>query len=260
MVRAKKHLGQHFLTDPEISSNINKALTGFGEYNEVLEVGPGTGALTRFLLEGKYKVSVAEIDQESIAYLHEHFPNLPVYAESFLQFDLHEKFEGRQLAVIGNFPYNISSQIVFKILDNVDLVPEAVGMFQKEVAERIAEKPGSKTYGVTSVLTQAYYDVEYLFTVNEDVFDPPPKVKSGVIRMKRKPMNDFGCDKKLFKQIVKITFNQRRKTIRNSIKSLVSGLEFQHDYLPLRPEQLSVEQFKELAIAVSEKRKAQSPS
>ncbi|HRJ40117.1 MAG TPA: 16S rRNA (adenine(1518)-N(6)/adenine(1519)-N(6))-dimethyltransferase RsmA, partial [Flavobacteriales bacterium] len=184
MVRPKKHLGQHFLIDLSIAHRVSDSLTGFGNYRQVIEVGPGTGALTRFLLERKeFLTSVVEVDSESVEYLKEYFPQLNgrIYSEDFLRMKIGQLFDG-PLAVVGNFPYNISSQIVFKVIENRDQVPEMVGMFQKEMAERIAEPPGSKAYGIISVLTQAFYDVEYLFTVHENVFNPPPKVKSAVIR------------------------------------------------------------------------------
>ncbi len=247
MVRPKKHLGQHFLIDLSIAHRVSDSLTGFGNYRQVIEVGPGTGALTRFLLERKeFLTSVVEVDSESVEYLKEYFPQLNgrIYSEDFLRMKIGQLFDG-PLAVVGNFPYNISSQIVFKVIENRDQVPEMVGMFQKEMAERIAEPPGSKAYGIISVLTQAFYDVEYLFTVHENVFNPPPKVKSAVIRLKRNNRNEMGCDPKFFIQVVKTAFNQRRKTIRNSIKSL-NPERSEHPYFDLRPERLSVEQFVEL--------------
>lgn len=243
MVKPKKHLGQHFLKDESICLDIANALTGHGHYKKVVEVGPGTGALTKFLLEKKeFDTYVVEIDRESVAYLKEHYPDLKILEESFLNIDFNKFGEGN-IAVIGNFPYNISSQILFKVLEERNRVPEVVGMFQKEVAQRIAEKPGTKTYGILSVLLQAYYDIEYLFTVDEDVFDPPPKVKSGVIRLVRNATEKLPCDEKKFKQVVKMAFNQRRKTIRNSIKPLLGGIDTSDPIFQERPEQLGVDEF-----------------
>lgn len=242
-VKPKKHLGQHFLTDLSIARDIAQALVVDGKYKKVLEIGPGTGALTQFLLDrSEFETEVVEIDQESVVYLHQHYPDLVVHQENFLKMDF-SQFNGEPIAIAGNFPYNISSQILFKVLDEKEHVPEVVGMFQKEVAERVAEGPGSKTYGILSVLLQAYYDIEYLFTVPENVFNPPPKVKSGVIRLIRNNVDRLPCDERLFKTIVKATFNQRRKTVRNGIKPLLKGQKIEHELLQLRPEQLSVEQF-----------------
>ena len=243
MVKPKKHLGQHFLIDQNISRKIADSLTGHGGYKKVLEIGPGTGALTQFLLQQADRtIEVVEIDVESVEYLKEHYPNLMIHQANFLKMDF-SRFNNEPMAVIGNFPYNISSQILFKVIEEHNQVPEVVGMFQKEVAERIAEKPGTKTYGILSVLLQAYYDIEYLFTVSENVFNPPPKVKSGVIRLIHKDIQKLDCDEALFKAVVKTTFNQRRKTIRNTIKPLLKGASFDHPLLTERPEQLSVEQF-----------------
>lgn len=247
-VRPKKHLGQHFLKNPDICQEIAQALSAKG-YSQVIEIGPGTGALTSFLLKRKeLKLSVSEIDSESITYLRAYFPEIrdSIIDKDFLSLPLNEIFN-EQVAVVGNFPYNISSQILFKVLDFKNIVPEVVGMFQKEVAERVAGKPGNKDYGILSVLIQAYYDSEYLFTVNENEFDPPPKVKSGVIRLKRLPDADFGCDETKFKLVVKTSFNQRRKTLRNSVKSITSQeVDSTLEIFNKRPEQLSVNQFKEL--------------
>jgi 16S rRNA (adenine1518-N6/adenine1519-N6)-dimethyltransferase len=254
-VRAKKHLGQHFLTDKNICQKIAAQYGNFQSCNKVLEIGPGMGAMTEFLLKrGDLDVHVMDIDTESIAYLKTHFPALEnkIHEADFLRTDLKKIMGTEPFAVVGNFPYNISSQILFKCLDYRDQIPEIMGMFQKEVAERVAEKPGSKTYGIMSVLLQAFYDISYCFTVDEHVFNPPPKVKSGVIRCTRNQREVFPCDEKLFIQIVKMSFNQRRKTIRNSIKQLISGKEFEHPFLTLRPEVLSVEQFIELTLAVQE--------
>lgn len=242
-VRPKKALGQHFLTDQGVAQGIVAALKGGGN---VLEVGPGMGVLTQYLLErSDIALKVVEIDTESVQYLLQHFPALSkgLYEADFLSLKLEALFRDQPFAVIGNFPYNISSQIFFKVLEYRNSVPEVVCMIQKEVAERLAEPPGSKTYGILSVLLQAWYDIEYLFTVGEGSFLPPPKVKSAVIRLTRNSRADLGCDEDLFKKIVKATFNQRRKTIRNSIKPL--GLEMREDtpFLDKRPEQLSVEDF-----------------
>lgn len=247
-VRAKKHLGQHFLNDKNIAEQIVNSLT-WENYHQVLEIGPGMGVLTQFLLEQKRNVSVVEIDRDSIAYLKEKYNGikevLPIYEEDFLKMDLTIKFE-EALAVVGNFPYNISSQILFKVIEHKDMVPEVVGMFQKEVAERVAAPHGNKTYGVISVLIQAYYEVEYLFTVHEHVFTPPPKVKSGVIRLIRF-RQDLKVNDKKFKQVVKAGFSQRRKTLRNALKQLgIPESQKDHRFFSMRAEQLSVEDFIEL--------------
>jgi len=254
MVKPKKHLGQHFLKDESICMDIADALTGFGGYKNVIEVGPGTGALTKYLLEKDFETSVIEIDGESIVYLKEHYPDLTIYDQDFLKTPFDTYGEGL-VAVAGNFPYNISSQILFRIVDEKDRVPEVVGMFQKEVAERIAEGPGTKKYGVISVLLQAWYDIEYLFTVDEHVFDPPPKVKSGVIRLQRNDKTSLGCDEKLFKQVVKAGFSQRRKTLRNSLKPLIGDLDKSLPIFGERPEQLSVDQFVSITLMIEESRK-----
>jgi len=246
MVKPKKHLGQHFLKDESICLDIADALTGHGDYKQVVEVGPGTGALTKFLVKNKnFETIVVEIDTESVVYLNNNFPELVVLEENFLKMDF-SKFESKNLAVIGNFPYNISSQILFKVLEEKDRVTEVVGMFQKEVAERVAEKPGTKRYGILSVLLQAYYDIEYLFTVDEHVFDPPPKVKSGVIRLVRNKIDKLPCDEKEFKRVIKMAFNQRRKTLRNSLKPLLGEIDTSDAIFQERPEQLGVEQFIDL--------------
>jgi 16S rRNA (adenine1518-N6/adenine1519-N6)-dimethyltransferase len=251
-VRAKKHLGQHFLNDLSIAQRIVESLT---TQNPVLEIGPGMGVLTQFLVKTPgLDVNLIEIDTESIEYLQVHFPELKdkIISGDFLKLDLHKVMKP-PFSIIGNFPYNISSQILFKVIDYRESIPEVVGMFQKEVAERIAAPPGSKKSGILSVLLQVYYDIEYLFTVHENVFTPPPKVKSAVIRLKRNNVTKLDCDEKLFKQVVKATFNQRRKTIRNSLKLIhfdheaIAG----HPYLSLRPEQMSIAQFVELTQLVS---------
>ena len=243
-VRAKKHLGQHFLTDQNIARNIVDSLS-FEGYKKVLEVGPGMGVLTKFLLEKDSEIYVAEIDQESIVYLKKHYPKLEEqhFVGDFLKINIPEVFN-EELAVIGNFPYNISSQILFKIIDNYTLIPQMSGMFQKEVAERTAAKPRTKDYGILSVLVQAYYDVEYLFTVHENVFNPPPKVKSGVIRMTRNQKDGLAGNEILFKQIVKAGFGQRRKKMSNALKVLGIPENLKsHPFLDIRAEELSVADF-----------------
>ncbi|MCH4829665.1 16S rRNA (adenine(1518)-N(6)/adenine(1519)-N(6))-dimethyltransferase [Flavobacterium covae] len=252
-VRAKKHLGQHFLNDENIAGKIADALTLQG-YDKVLEIGPGMGVLTKYLLEKPIDTYVIEIDTESVEYLKTHYLKLSnkILSEDFLRFDLTKVFGNKPFAVIGNFPYNISSQIVFKVLEMRDQIPEFAGMFQKEVAERICEKKGSKTYGILSVLTQAFYETEYLFTVSEFVFTPPPKVKSGVMRMRRKENAQLPCNEKLFFNVVKTAFNQRRKTLRNSLKSFNLSDNLREDSIfDLRPEQISVEQFIELTQKIA---------
>lgn len=247
-VRAKKHLGQHFLKDEFIAEKIANTLTEKG-YKNVLEIGPGMGILTKYLLKKNLTTSVIEIDRESIEFLKVHFLNLSnrIINADFLKIDISKIFNGEQFAVIGNFPYNISTQIVFKTLENRDLIPEFSGMFQKEVAQRIAEKSGSKTYGILSVLTQAFYDVEYLFTVPPTVFNPPPKVESGVIRLIRKKDYALPVNVSFFYKVVKTAFNQRRKTLRNSLKSFQLSDKLREDVIfAQRPEQLSVHQFIEL--------------
>ncbi len=250
-VRAKKHLGQHFLTDLNIARKIAEALEGGSTDKPVtaLEVGPGMGVLTQFLLQrGDLEVYAAEIDTESVAYLKSHYPDFaPRLIEGdFLHMDLAEQFPAG-LSIIGNFPYNISSQIFFKVLENRNLVPEVVGMIQKEVAVRIAEPPGSREYGILSVLLQAWYDIEYLFTVHENVFNPPPKVKSAVIRLRRNDVEALGCDEKLFVKVVKASFGQRRKMLRNSLRSVFGDFGGEeHRFFSDRAEQLGVADFVEL--------------
>lgn len=247
-VRAKKHLGQHFLTDESIAKNIADTLN-FNGYDITLEIGPGMGVLTKYLLDKPTETYVIEIDTESVTYLDAHYPILhgKIISKDFLKYNINEVFEGKPFAIIGNFPYNISSQIVFKCLELRHQVPEFSGMFQKEVAERICEKKGSKTYGILSVLVQAFYEAEYLFTVSPDVFNPPPKVNSGVLRLRRKENFTLPCNEKLFFSVVKTGFQQRRKTLRNSLKSFNLSDNLKEDTIfDLRPEQLSVEQFIEL--------------
>lgn len=246
-VKAKKALGQHFLTDQSIARDIVGALRG----DDALEVGPGMGVLTQYMLDKK-NLKVIEIDSESVTYLKKHFPQLEgnLIEGDFLKMDLESVFRG-EYSVIGNFPYNISSQIFFKILDHKDRIPEVVCMIQKEVAERIAEKPSTKTYGILSVFLQAWYDIEYLFTVGSGSFNPPPKVQSAVIRLTRNSRTELGCDEKLFRTVVKTAFGQRRKTLRNSLKPLLALKTEPLSVNPvfdLRPERLGVEDFIALTL------------
>jgi 16S rRNA (adenine1518-N6/adenine1519-N6)-dimethyltransferase len=243
-VKAKKHLGQHFLKDLEAAQKIVDSQSLHRGYNKVLEIGPGMGVLTQYLLNRKdCETYVVEIDRESVTYLKEHFPALGerIFSEDFLQMDLAKLFENETFGIIGNLPYNISSQIFFKVLEYKDLVMEIVCMLQKEVAQRIASPPGKKDYGILSVFLQAYYDIEYSFTVYPDAFIPPPKVDSGVIRLKRNNVEKLDCNEKKFFQVVKAGFNQRRKTLRNALKPI--GLNFEHELLNKRAEQLSVANF-----------------
>ena len=244
-VKAKKHLGQHFLIDENVAEKISNSLTGEG-YDDVLEVGPGMGVLTKYLLKRDFNTSVIEIDRESVDYLEAHFlkESLLIIGDDFLKIDITQIFPGKQFAIIGNFPYNISSQIIFKAIEYKELIPELCGMFQKEVAKRISEPEGNKTYGIISVLTQAFFDVEYLFTVLPGVFNPPPKVESGVIRLIRKENYKLPVDQALFFKVVKTAFNQRRKVLRNSLKVLDLSDKLREDIIfAKRPEQLSVLQF-----------------
>jgi 16S rRNA (adenine1518-N6/adenine1519-N6)-dimethyltransferase len=252
-VKAKKHLGQHFLIDKNISKKIAEQFKNHENCNKVLEIGPGTGALTTFLLEKeKNDIWVIEVDRDSIAYLKQNFPKLEgkIIEQDFLKLKPKTLFGEEKFAVVGNFPYNISSQILFKCVENRNQIPEIMGMFQKEVAVRVAEKPGSKTYGIISVLIQTFYDITYCFTVDENAFNPPPKVKSGVIRLTRNDRKSLPCDEKLFIQIVKTCFNQRRKMIRNTIKQFLGEENFEHHFSTKRPEKLSVEDFIELTQAI----------
>ena len=247
-VKAKKHLGQHFLIDESIAAAIADTLN-FEGYDEVLEIGPGMGVLTKYLLEKPITTYVIEIDTESVTYLENNFPKLKgkIISKDFLKYDINETFEGKQFGIIGNFPYNISTQIVFRMLEYRNQIPEFSGMFQKEVAERICEKKGTKAYGILSVLVQAFYHADYLFTVDEHVFNPPPKVKSGVLRLRRKEDFSLPCGEKLFFTVVKTAFQQRRKTLRNSLKTLNLSDNLREDTIfDLRPEQLNVQQFIEL--------------
>ncbi len=250
-VRAKKHLGQHFLIDENVAQKIANTLT-LDNYKNILEIGPGMGVLTKYLIEKDMNVVGMELDTESVAYLEKHFQNrnLKIVLADFLKFDLSQIFKTETFAIIGNFPYNISTQIVFKTLEHRERIPEFTGMFQKEVAKRICEKEGNKTYGILSVLVQAFYDAEYLFTVSPSVFKPPPKVESGVLRLKRKENYTLLCNEQLFFKVVKTAFGQRRKTLRNSLKTFNLSEKLKEDSIfGLRPEQLSVSQF----IALTQK-------
>ena len=254
-VRAKKALGQHFLTDQSIAKGIVSALQQDSEVRDVLEIGPGMGVLTQYLLErADIDLKMVELDSESVDYLMSHFNGMQgrLYQADYLKLDIHKVFGGCY-RVIGNFPYNISSQIFFKILDDKDRVPEVVCMIQKEVAERIAEKPGSKTYGILSVLLQAWYDIDYIMSVGSGAFAPPPKVQSAVIRLRRNSRENLGCDEKLFRQVVKAAFNQRRKTLRNALKPLLpEGFDTNSSVFDLRAERLSVEEFVNLTNLISQ--------
>lgn len=250
-VRAKKFLGQHFLKDLSVAQKIAETI----EEGPVLEIGPGMGVLTRFLLKNpRIQLTAIEIDRESVAYLKEWYPELHLIEGDFLKLDLDVIYPSGNFNVIGNYPYNISSQIFFKVLEYKDRIPVCSGMIQKEVAERIASKPGNKAYGILSVLLQAYYDIEYLFTVDEHVFNPPPKVKSAVIRMTRNERKHLDCDETLFKQVVKTAFNQRRKQMRNSLQPLIGKGNplLEEKIFTKRPEQLSVEEFVELTRMIQE--------
>ena len=259
LVRAKKFLGQHFLTDLSVAQKIAETLTS----GRTLEIGPGMGVLTQFLLKNpQIQLTAIEIDRESVAYLKEWYPELDLIEGDFLKLDLDKLIPEGEFNVIGNYPYNISSQIFFKVLAYKDRIPVCSGMIQKEVAERLASAPGKKAYGILSVLLQAYYDIEYLFTVHEHVFNPPPKVKSAVIRMTRNRRRQLGCDEDLFKTVVKTAFNQRRKQMRNSLRNLVESLELRVErsseeesrleyFLTRRPEQLSVDEFIELTNLIA---------
>ncbi len=253
-VRAKKHLGQHFLTDESIAARIADTLS-LDNYKNILEIGPGMGVLTKYLLKKDKTIWVVEIDTESIDYLKSHYLHLSdrIINEDFLKMDLNAYFNKEPLAIIGNFPYNISSQIVFKTIECREQIPEFSGMFQKEVALRITAAPGSKTYGIISVLTQAFYKAEYLFTVPPSVFNPPPKVDSGVLRLVRKKDYSLPVDVSFFFRVVKTAFNQRRKTLRNSLKSFQISDKLKEDAIfALRPEQLTVQQFVELTKNLAE--------
>jgi 16S rRNA (adenine1518-N6/adenine1519-N6)-dimethyltransferase len=253
-VKPKKFLGQHFLEDLEVARKIADTVDACPSL-PILEVGPGMGVLTQFLIPKERPLKVVEVDYESVGYLRKAYPALEehIIEDDFLKMHLDRVFDGGKFVLTGNYPYNISSQIFFRMLEYKDFVPCCTGMIQKEVAERIAASPGTKAYGILSVLLQAWYSAEYLFTVEPEVFNPPPKVKSAVIRLTRNETQELGCDEKLFKQIVKTTFNQRRKTLRNSIKPIL-GKECaltEADLFNKRPEQLSVQQFVELTNQVA---------
>ncbi|MCT4589209.1 MAG: 16S rRNA (adenine(1518)-N(6)/adenine(1519)-N(6))-dimethyltransferase RsmA [Carboxylicivirga sp.] len=254
MVRAKKHLGQHFLTDLDIARRITEGLSH--NCNRIMEIGPGTGVLTQYLVQRpEVDLKLIELDGESVEYLTAHYPELKgrIFFKDFLKLDLKEIFP-ESFSLIGNFPYNISGPIFFKVFEYRNQIPEVVGMLQKEVAERLASGPGTKVYGVLSVLLQAFYDIEYLFTVGAHVFNPPPKVQSGVIRLTRNNVEALPCDEKLFVKVVKAIFNQRRKAIRNSLKAIPFNREAlaDHDFLTRRPEQMSVNDFIELTCLIQE--------
>jgi len=248
-VRPKKHLGQHFLNDKRVAQRITESLRADG-CDTVLEIGPGMGVLT-FNLSHRFgdRLTAVEVDHESVDYLKRNLPELRIIEADFLQIDINELLKGK-FAVIGNLPYNISSQIFFRIIEHRAIVPEVVVMVQREVAQRIAEKPGSRTYGILSVLLQAFYNIEYLFTVSEGCFTPPPKVKSAVIRLTRNNVHDLGCSYTLFERVVKAAFNQRRKTLRNSIRSAFNGIEISDTFGSKRAEQLSVANFVDLTLEV----------
>lgn len=257
-MKAKKSYGQHFLNKPEIARAIAHSFSLKDAYQNILEVGPGTGNLTKFLTKLPYNLKVVEADRDMVFALASNYPELmhSIIKKDFLKLDLREIFEENSFGLIGNFPYNISSQILFKMLDYKELIPEMVGMFQKEVAERVVASPGSKTYGVISVLIQAYYDGEYLFDVDKSSFTPPPKVQSGVIRLIRKKDLTLACDESLFKRIVKQTFSQRRKMLRNSLKSFIGDASLlTDDMFQKRPERLSVSDFIDLANFVQQNQK-----
>ena len=256
LVKPKKNLGQHFLTDLNIARQIADTVDACPDI-PVLEIGPGMGVLTQYLVEKPREVKAVEIDTESVAFLYDKFPKLRenILGEDFLLMDLTKVFDGKQFVLTGNYPYDISSQIFFKMLEYKDLIPCCTGMIQREMAQRMAAAPGSKAYGILSVLIQAWYDVEYLFTVDENVFNPPPKVKSAVIRMTRNDVTDIGCDEKLFKRVVKTVFNQRRKMLRVSLRQIFNTGKptngfYEQDIMTKRPEQLSIAQFVELTNMV----------
>ena len=257
-VRPKKNLGQHFLTDLNIAKAIADTVDACPDI-PILEVGPGMGVLTQYLTTKERDVKVVEIDSESVTYLNEKYPALRdnIIGEDFLRMDLTTVFNGRKFVLTGNYPYDISSQIFFKMLDNKDLIPCCTGMIQREVAQRMASAPGTKAYGILSVLIQAWYDVEYLFTVDENVFNPPPKVKSAVIRITRNNVTDLGCDWQLFRRVVKAVFNQRRKMLRVSLKQILDNVTddgfYSQPIMTKRPEQLTIEQFVELTNMVNDK-------
>lgn len=255
-MKAKKSFGQHFLNREDLAEQIANGLLLTNTYDQVLEVGPGRGMLTKYLLEKPYGLKVAEADNDMVAFLNKHFPQLKdhILAGDFLRLDLSKVFGGAPFGLIGNFPYNISSQIVFKMLEFKEFIPEMVGMFQKEMADRIIAPPGSKTYSVISVLSQAFYHGEYLFDVDRSCFTPPPQVQSGVIRLWRKPSQALGCDEVLFKKVVKTAFNQRRKMLRNTLKPFFSNdlTVLEDPFYQKRPEQLGLEEYVTLTNLVAQ--------
>lgn len=254
-MKAKKSYGQHFLHREDITENISKALIHTHLYDKIIEIGPGKGMLTKYLLETwGDRLMAVEADPDMVEYLNKNYPKLKVTFHDFLKIWLNRVFdEGEQFALIGNFPYNISSQIVFRMIEHREVIPELVGMFQKEMAKRIIASPGGKEYGVISVLTQAFYEGEYLFDVPPEAFNPPPRVMSGVIRLSRKENQELGCDPKLFRRVVKQAFSQRRKMLRNTMKALLPNVDLmQDDFFMIRPEKLSVQQFIELTNKVEE--------
>ncbi|MBQ7421479.1 MAG: 16S rRNA (adenine(1518)-N(6)/adenine(1519)-N(6))-dimethyltransferase RsmA [Prevotella sp.] len=257
-VKPKKNLGQHFLTDLNVAQRIADTVDIYPDI-PVLEIGPGMGVLTQYLVQKSREVKAVEIDKESVAYLNENFPSLrnQILGEDFLRMDLSRVFDGKSFVMTGNYPYDISSQIFFKMLDYKNLIPCCTGMIQREVALRIASGPGNKQYGILSVLIQTWYDVEYLFTVDENVFNPPPKVKSAVIRMTRNKVESLDCDERLFKRLVKTVFNQRRKMLRVSLRQMFPNVTpresfYKQEVMTMRPEQLSIPQFVELTNIVAE--------
>jgi 16S rRNA (adenine1518-N6/adenine1519-N6)-dimethyltransferase len=253
-VEAKKYLGQHFLKDENVCKSIANTVDDFLTVSKLVEVGPGMGAITKYLIDKKHPFSVIEVDGESITYLHENYPDLDVVDFNFLKLDLATLNEEKPFSLIGNFPYFISAQILTKIFDNRDLISDVVGMLQKEVVEKVMAKPGKKNYGIISVLLQAFYDMEYLFTVDEKAFDPPPNVKSGVIKMKRNSVLELPIEISTFKQVVKLGFNKRRKTLRNSLKSILPEEIRDEEIFSKRPEQLEVQEFIEIGIMIEKNR------
>ncbi len=262
-MKAKKSYGQHFLTREDIASNIADSLQLSNSYQKVLEIGPGRGFLTKYLLKKNYELIVVEADRDMVNYLRHHYKTLKgqIIEADFLKVQLEDFFENESFAIIGNFPYNISSQILFKMLDYKGQIPELVGMFQKEMAQRVVSAPNTKAYGVISVLVQAYYTGEYLFEVDKNCFAPPPKVQSAVIRLTRKADLELGCNAKLFKQVVKIAFSQRRKMLRNTMKSFLKGNPIlSEDFFKQRPENLSVEDYVILTNRIEQHQKNNPPS
>jgi|TARA_B110000902_G_scaffold34052_1_gene36223 16S rRNA (adenine1518-N6/adenine1519-N6)-dimethyltransferase len=253
-VEAKKYLGQHFLKDENVCKSIANTVDDFESVSKVVEVGPGMGAITKYLIKKEHPFSVIEVDGESITYLRENYPELDVVDFNFLKLDLGTLNDNNPFSLIGNFPYFISAQILTKIFDNRSLVSDVVGMFQKEVVEKVMAKPGKKNYGIISVLLQAFYDMEYLFTVDPKSFDPPPNVQSGVIKMTRNSVIELPIEIGTFKQVVKLGFNKRRKTLRNSLKSILPDEIRDEEIFSKRPEQLEVQEFIEIGIMIEKNR------